>query len=257
MKKAISVIAALTLVIGMLCVPAFAVDSATVYVTIANGALVLTQQPIEVTDIDGDGALTVNDALYLAHESGYTGGAAAGYASAVGDYGLALNKLWGVENGGSYSYYVNNTSAANLADTVKDGDYINAFVYTDTAAFSDTYCYFNTNIASAGQITLTLSAAGYDDNWNPIVKPVEGAEITIDGITTGIFTDANGSVTFTADSGVISAASTTATLVPPVCVIASAVAAPQTGDSATAFTALIGLVSLSAIIILRKKAAHE
>lgn len=253
MKKTVSILAALTLIAAMLCVPAFAADSAQVYVTIANGSLMMAQQPVTVTDTDGDGALTINDALYCAHEAGYSGGAAAGYGSAVSDYGMSITKLWGVENGSGFGYYVNNASAMSLTDAVKDGDFVNAFVYTDTTAFSDVYCYFDAHTVTAGQVTLTLSAAAYDENWNPVVKPVEGAEITIDGKAAGFITDANGSVTFTASSGVISAVSGASTLVPPVCVAEAAVNAPQTGDCALICVSLLGLASASALLVLRRK----
>ncbi len=200
-------------------------DSVNVYVTIsdAEGTLALAAESIAVSDIDGDGALTINDALYLAHEACYDGGAAAGYASAYGDYGLSLNKLWGTENGGSYGYYVNNASAWSLADPVADGDYINAFVYTDLNAWSDTYCYFDANSVSAEageEVTLTLLAAGYDADWNPAVLPVEDAIITIDGEASDWRTDAEGKVTLSFKNGgnfVISAVSDTQILVPPVC----------------------------------------
>ena len=76
---------------------------------VANGGLELANSEVTVTDIDGDGALTINDALCAAHESYFKGGAAAGYASEMSDYGLMLTKLWGIENGGSYGYYVHET----------------------------------------------------------------------------------------------------------------------------------------------------
>ena len=94
------------ILLGMCGITAFAAETpqAEVYVTIADGSgqLVLAQEAISVTDTDNDGVLTINDALYAAHEAKYDGGAAAGYASSVGQYGLAMDKLWGTENGGSY-----------------------------------------------------------------------------------------------------------------------------------------------------------
>ena len=65
-----------------------AATDVTVLVTIAdaNGDLVLAMEPVTVIDIDEDGLLTINDALYCAHEEAYEGGAAAGYASAMSDY---------------------------------------------------------------------------------------------------------------------------------------------------------------------------
>jgi len=195
-----------------------------VFVTIANGELKLAQQPVTVTDTDGDGALTINDALYAAHETYYEGGAAAGYGSARSDYGLSLTMLWGADNGGSYGYYVNNTSAMSLVDPISEGDLISAFVYTDLIAWSDTYCYFDiatASVAPGEAVTVTLLAAGYDESWNPITVPVEGAFITVNGVS-DVVTDAEGKAVVTVTDGgenVISAFSSTQTLVPPVCLV--------------------------------------
>ena len=196
----------------------------TAYVTVADGegALALVREPVPLTDADGDGAITVNDVLLLAHDSAYPGGAAAGYASSVGEYGLKLDRLWGVENGGGYGYYVNHASAMSLTDPVSAGDEVVAFVYTDTDGFSDTYCYFNASslgLDAPGEVTLTLMAAGWDAEYQPVALPVEGAVILVNGEPTALRTDARGQVTLTLTAGefLISASSDTQVLVPPVC----------------------------------------
>ncbi len=204
---------------------AFAADSVNVSVTIADaeGNLALAAEEITVTDTDGDGALTISDALYHAHEAHYEGGAAAGYGTSVTEFGPGITMLWGAQQGSSYGYCVNHTSALSLADPIKDGDIVSAYCYTDLTGFSDTYCYFdvNTIAAEAGdKVTLTLSANSYDTNWNPVVVPVEGASLTIDGETSAWKTDAEGTVTLTFEesgSFTISAVSDTQILVPPVC----------------------------------------
>ena len=124
-----------------------------------------------------------------------------------------------MENGGSYGYYVNNTAAMSLADPVADGDFINAFVYTDLTGWSDVYCFFDAETVAPGEVTLTLSAAGYDENWAPVTSPLAGAVITVNGEKTESVTDENGQVTLTVEAGdVISAVAEDATLVPPCCV---------------------------------------
>ncbi|MGN1450502.1 MAG: hypothetical protein ACI4XQ_00230 [Eubacteriales bacterium] len=224
MKKKILCAVCAVLVLCALCVPAFADEEATVYVTISSGKLELARKPVVLSDADGDGAMTVNDVLILAHNAEFTGGADAGYAFADGDYGLYITKLWGVENGSGYGYYVNNAAAFSLTDAVSAGDSIAAFVYTDTVAFSDTYSFFDKDLISgkAGEsVELCLSAAGYDENWAPITLPVEGAVITVDGVDTGVVTDAEGkAVVELSGQGtvVISARSETSVLVPPVCI---------------------------------------
>lgn len=206
--------------------PAQAEQAITVYVTISDaGVLQAAQEPVEVTDGDGDGALTVHDALLAAHDALYQGGAQAGYATDTGDYGLFITKLWGTENGGSYGYCLNNAACMSLTDPVAQGDYLTAYSYADLTAWSDTYAYFDVNTAQASageEITLVLSASGYDESWNPVTLPVEGAAVTANGEDTGCVTGADGSVALTFDEAgvyVISASSETAVLVPPVCVV--------------------------------------
>ncbi|MGN1345467.1 MAG: hypothetical protein ACI4V1_01670 [Eubacteriales bacterium] len=283
MKKFLSAAITLLLLLGTCGSMVFAAETdaaATVYVTIsdANGQLVLTQEAITVTDADADGALTINDALYAAHEAKYEGGAAAGYGSGMTDYGLSLNKLWGTENGGSYGYYLNDASAWSLTDPVADGDAINAFVYTDLTAWSDQYCFFNVrNVeGTAGDtITLTLSAAGYDAEYNPITVPVENAVLTIDGVKTTYTTDANGSVSLSlgeADTYVLSAVSDTMTLVPPTCIVTVKAApvvsettaaetvttAPQTSDSMAGWMTLaVSAAAVLTVVSVSRKKQNE
>ena len=224
MKKVYKLFIATMLMVFVFGITAMADEKAEVYVTISDkdGKLVVTQEKIEVTDIDNDGALTINDALYAAHEAKYEGGAAAGYATETTQWGLGLVKVWGTANGGSYGYVVNNASAMGLTDVVKNGDYVNAYIYTDLTTWSDAYSFFDINTIDTKEgkeITLTLSANGYDANCNPPVTPVEGATITLNGKATEYKTDATGKVTFILEKGeyVISAISDKQILVPAVC----------------------------------------
>lgn len=261
MKKVISMAMALMVALGALSTAAFASEAndltARVNVTIADkGQLVVTQSSVSVSDIDGDGVLTVNDALYAVHEAKYEGGAAAGYSAYTGDYGLSIGKLWGDESG-SYGYQVNNASAWSLANPVEEGDYIYAYVYSDQTAWSDAYSYFDVCTVSStvnGEITLTLSASGYDAQWNPITVAVEGATVTVNGTATSYKTDAEGKVTLKLeDAGeyVISATSETLTLVPPICIAtveADATDAPETELPVTGDNLLVDtVIALSAI----------
>ena len=216
---------AVMMLVGSLSVSAFADESVNVYVTISDdkGKLALVQEKINVTDIDGDNALTINDALYCAHEAKYEGGASAGYAAGKSQFGISLNKLWGVANGGSYGYFLNNKSPLSLSDKINENDYINAFAYTDLSSWSDTYSFFDINskeIKESEDICLTLMTAGYDASFNPITLPVKDATITLNGEKTDFKTDSEGKVTVTLDkagSYVVSAISDKQNLVPPVC----------------------------------------
>lgn len=232
MKKLVSVILSLVLALSMFTVMASAatapVEPATVYVSIsdAKDTLAVAYMPVIVTDIDNDGSLTINDALYCAHENAYPGGAAKGYKSSLSAWGLSLYTLWGITNGGSYGYYVNNASAWSLADTVKEGDHVYAFVYADTKNFSDAYSYFTETTATSNQgdeVTVSLKKLSYNALWMLEESAVEGAVITVDGKSTGVKTDANGNaVIAVTESGshVISAQSPEGEIITaPVCVL--------------------------------------
>lgn len=224
MKKKLICILAVLMTAALICVPCAARDSGmTVFVTVADGELKLAHEPVQVYDADGDGNLTINDALFIAHETYFRGGAEKGYASFVGDYGLAISKLWGNESGTGYGYFINDVSAFSLSDPVAKGDKVVAFVYADTVGFSDTYCYFDSSFVETerdGTVSLTLFASGYDENWAPVTKPLEGAVITVNGERTDLVTDENGRVSVSLEGkkdAVISAVSDESFIVPPVC----------------------------------------
>ena len=238
-------------------------EDTTVYVTIANaGTLEVTYAPVTVTDIDGDGALTVSDALTIAHTDYYPAGAE-GFLAVNGAYGLSVSRLWGVDTT-AVGYYVNNVSAWSLADTVQNGDSIVAWVYKDTAGWSDKYCYFDLNtvsVKSQDTVTLTLSSYSYDASWNLVSSPLSDATVTIDGVATDVKTDAAGKATITlnnAGTAVISAVSDTI-IVPPVC-LATVSSVPSTGVGssmliAAAVLCLISLLLFSAAYAKKAKRA--
>lgn len=226
MKKLISLLLSLLLLCGGIAFAEAPALSAEVYVSITDetGALVLACDVVTVTDADADGALTIGDALWAAHVENYET-AAEGYGAAMTEYGLSLTKLWGVENGGSYGYCLNDASAWSLLDPVAAGDHVKAYVYTDLTAWSDTYCWFDSTFveaAAGSEVALTLSAAGYDEAWNPVTLPVEGAVLTVNGEAVEAVTDAEGKAVWAfAEAGVyvVSAASETQNLVAPVCIV--------------------------------------
>ena len=227
MKKIASFAAAIVLAAMTTGISAFADDPISVNVTINSGkdSIMLVREDIDVTDIDSDGKLTVNDALYCAHEYGYDGGAAAGYKSEKSQWGLSLQKLWGIENGGNYGYYVNDGMAMSLEDELKDGDEVYAYVYTDTKTFSDTYSFFDVKDAEVDQgksIDFTLSKVGFDANYQPVTQPVEGAVISVGGNKTEYVTDKDGKVTVEFDKEgffVLTAQSDSETLASPVAIV--------------------------------------
>ncbi len=248
MKKTIAILTA-ALALNASAMPVSAEETTTAYVTIvdADGNIVVPAKGLHVTDTDGDGVHTIHDALYLAHEECYEGGAAAGYAASRTEYGLGITKLWGTEQGSGYGYCVNDQSALSLDDPISHAARITAFVYTDTVNFSDTYSFFDLydiSTSTGEAVEITLSANSYDANWNPITVPVEGAVITINGERTEWITDAEGKVTVTFDKAgdlVYSAVSDNMTLVPPICLafiagVPETTAAPETTTTAASTT---------------------
>ena len=223
MKKFLSVLLALAMLVSL---AAFAEEAPTVYVSISDdtGTLTLAYAPVALSDQDGDGALTICDALMEAHAAYYPDGAA-GFLAEESQWGLSMYRLWGVENGGSYGYCVNDASAMSLVDPIQPGDHIKAYAFTDLTNYSDTYAYFTAPVAAAAvnaDVSLTLSASGYDANWAPITLPVAGAALTVNGEKTEIITDENGNAVLNFKApGVytLSAVSETMTLVPPVCIV--------------------------------------
>ncbi|HAM68676.1 MAG TPA: hypothetical protein DCP68_03560 [Ruminococcus sp.] len=228
-KKIISAICGAVLAVSA-AVPAFSASAAEgdfiqITVGISNaGSVEVPNNDLIVYDRDNDGKYTIDEALYCAHEMYYSGGTA-GYATEQSDWGLSLKTLWGVTNGGSYGYYVNDTMAMGLTDELKSGDYLYAYVFQDAANFSDKYSFFNykqKDIKSGETVEATLSALLFDENWAPYTAPVKNARITVDGEDTDFVTDENGKVTLSlGDAGhlIISAKSNDLVLAPPVMIV--------------------------------------
>ncbi len=220
-----------------------------VKVTIATaGELQVTAAPVSVSDADSDGAITVGDVLVAVHDQKFDGGAAAGYATADSKYGPAITKLWGVENGGSYGYYVNNTMSMGLTDPVAEGDSVYAYTFKDVAGFSDVYSFFTSDTATGkvgDTVSLTLQAVTFDENFAPVTGPFEGASILLNGEDTGVKTDKDGKAEVkltAAGTAIISAVSDTATLVPPVCV--------ATVEKGTNVALIIILIACAAVLVV-------
>lgn len=262
MKKIISVCLAAVIAMALFAFSAFAEsDVPYVYVTIAdeNGELVLASQYVSLTS-DG---MTLDDALRAAHEQ--FSDEEHGYVSEQTQWGRSIVSLWGVENGGSYGYYINDASAMSLLDEVKSGDHVCAFVYTDTMDFSDTYSYFDSHILydqkRGDEVTLTLMQAGFDENWMPVSLPISGAVITVNGKATESVTDANGKATIVIDDAgtlLISAEKEGVNLVPPACVanvegLSNTMIGVMLGVAAAVIVLAI-VVAFAAVIYTRKVA---
>lgn len=262
MKKGFLFVIAISL---FLCssVNVFAKNEIEVFVSIANGDLKIAYEKIAVYDTDEDGVLTIDDALYCAHELKYKG-ESKGYISSEGPFGTKIDMLWGVDNGGSYGYYINNSSAMSLDDAIKNHDHIYAFVYTDLSAYSDTFSFFDKqkiSTTSGESFLLNLSSLAYDESWNIVSENVKDAYITINGEKTEIKTNEKGNAVLTLDKKgkyIISAVSENQVLIPSVCIVnvtESDMTATPSDKSSFVYVilSLASFVLISATVLKAKK----
>lgn len=264
MKK-ILVVVLLLLTFTTLALPIVAADGDElyVYVSITDGDNKLAYAKVKVLDKDGNGEFSVHDALYYAHVWYYEGGATAGYKSVPSAQGLRLTKLWGKENGSGYGYYVNDVAADSLEMSLKENDHVHAFVYQDTVNGSDTYSYFDKiyfQVEKDESVTLTLMAATFDENRNPVKIPVTDAYITLNGEKTDFRTDENGKVTITFEKGgktLVGAVSDSMNLVNPSCLVRVEGGFTMLGFVILLLTVVVGFLCFGAwyLIVYRKKKA--
>ena len=118
------------------------------------------QKPVTVTDTNGDGKYSLDEALAAAHTACYIDGTN-GYATEYNEiYGYdAVAKLWGVDTN-STGYYRNNKITATVdQEFLSANDKITAFVYYDEEGWSDRYSYFTESAKTVGvgeEFSLTL-----------------------------------------------------------------------------------------------------
>ena len=235
-----------------------------IYITIANkGNVVMFQQKITVVDVNHNGIFDVDDALYAAHEAGFEGGASAGYATAMTQYGLSISKLWG-DTSMCYGYWLNNASCWSLEDVVADGNHLVAFVYTDGEFWSDSYSRFDAfdyATTTAQDLVVKLEKAGYDENWNTVFSAHAGATITVydsegKALTTGCTVTDNGDGSYAirinvAGNYYIVASDSDPLTVPAVCQVAVTYVeqVPPTGDNSM-ISLIVATMSVSMLAVL-------
>lgn len=207
MKKLLS----LLLIVTMLFTSAPMIISAdeessavTVYVTVSKyGEFVCDTDrntmaliPMELT---GNASYTLDDLFVALHEEYCPDG----YASAEGDYGAYITMLWG-DTSGNFGYQVNGgtKTVMGLTHEIENGDYVDALIYKNYYPETETYTKFDkyeAGIYTGEQLELTLSQAGYDENWNTVFSACENAIITVDGEETENVTDSEGYSVLTFD----------------------------------------------------------
>lgn len=151
------------------------------YVTMTNaGELAITKDgkaaallPVEVAE-----GATIQDVLKAFHETYFKDGVD-GFGVLDTEYGPSVSKLWGVETSG-VGYYVNGAMAWSLADPVKAGDVVDAWIYKDQVGWSDQFLAIS-SVGGEGKASFEVKAAGYDADWNVVMQPLEGASIYLIG----------------------------------------------------------------------------
>ena len=245
-KRLLSLLLALTMALSLATTGAWAADqdSIRVTVTIANqGAIavgknntLMARVPVTVTDRNGDGKFTYDEAMTAAHKAYYEKGEA-GFAMK----GNSCEMLWGNETT-SLGFYRNNTMTGYInGESVEDNDDLTAFVYQDQKNWSDQYCFFDqttVTVKSGESLTINLKGVGFDENWNTVSSPVKQAGLGVyyGGTfrTRNVSTDANGNGTisfYKAGTYVLSAKKDGAYLIPPVCIVTVTGQAPPVSQT--------------------------
>ncbi len=146
--------------------------------------------------LSGKESYNLNDVFLAAHNAYYEDGEA-GYASSESEWGFGIDMLWG-DTSGNFGYQVNSgtETVMGLGHEVSDGDYVDAVIYKNAYPDTEGYSMFNmtqTEVYTDSEFEIVLKYfSGYDENWNTIISPCEGATITINGVETEFVTDENG-----------------------------------------------------------------
>ena len=201
-KRILALILTLIMLLGTM--PAYAEETITVYMSMSKyGEIVDTKDgdafaylPVKLS---GKDEYTIDDAFLAAHIKYYDDGEN-GYGTEDSDWGLSINKLWG-DTSYNFGYQVNGgaESVMGPGHILASGDYIDAAIYKNAYPDTESYSVFDTfkdEAFSGEEYTVYLSyASGYDDNWNNVFSPCEGATIIVNGEKTDIKTDENGEAT--------------------------------------------------------------
>ena len=151
MKKLLSILTTVAVICCLLGVSAAADASAKVYVTVANGGLELANSEVTVTDIDGDGALTINDAFMPLTKATLRAEPQQAMPPKCPTTALCSPSFGESKTAAATATMSTTPLPGALPTRSEDGDYVNAFVYQDTKAFSDRYCYFDKAVADVNQ----------------------------------------------------------------------------------------------------------
>ena len=204
------------------------VDKGEIAVGKDKNKTLMAEVPVHAVDLNADGKIDIDETFKAMHETYCPGG----FGSSVGQYGLGADKLWG-DTSGNFGYYVNNQYSNGLTDEVKAGDSVKEYIYKNGIKRSDQYSWFDVNKCNAAvgkEVTLSLKAYEFDENYNPVEKAYAGATlgtVSADGTFTAFsnaVTDKDGKAAISFDKAgtyVVSAKAPEgeSVLVSPVCIV--------------------------------------
>ena len=178
-NRGVSLLLALALLLGLLPGTAWAAEAEertiTVLMTIYDQGVPaqdkdktpMLLREIQVTDRNGDGYYSLDEALAAAHAD-YAPNGASDYAAGQSQWGYSVTKLWGREEGVGGFYRNDQLTAAVNEEILEQGDRVTVFTYKDLENWSDRYAYFTENkltVQAGTEFTLTLKCYQNDEYW--------------------------------------------------------------------------------------------
>ncbi len=171
-----------------------------VFVTLSQFGQIVTNyenEKMQLLSLDWDSEESLNLAdLFLKLHEEYCENGADGFAFGENEYGAYVKKLWNDESG-NFGYQVNGgeETVLNLSYELKNDDVVDVCIYENTYPLTEVYTRFDSyfeDTAVNEELEIRLSEAGFDENWNIVFSPCEGAVILIDGEITDVQTDSDG-----------------------------------------------------------------
>lgn len=210
MKKIISLILSVVMIVSSLGVTAFATENennvTTVYITISKYGEIINDKngcPIALTTVElsGKDVYVLDDAFRIVHTDLCEAGES-GYETAIGNYGLYVSKFW-EDTSENFTYQVNfgEESVWGPNHELEDGDFIEFCINESTSLDMEVYTRFNerkVGVKPGETVDLVLSQGEYTAEGLSFSACAD-ATITVNGVATENLTDADGKASVSFD----------------------------------------------------------
>lgn len=147
----------------------------------AKDGSAMAYKEVHVTDADGDGHITVDDALVATHDAYYTDGKNGYETYTSPEYGMSVTKLWGVSTYNTL-FFVNGKGISTGVgdDDVKSGDSLYASVNADNTNYADWYtCFDETGKTVCQDEEITINLKGFQGMSGGTAANVAGVKVGI------------------------------------------------------------------------------